>query len=359
MPKVFIGMSGGVDSSYSAYLLKSQGYDVTGVTFSVFDAESIYQPQSHAMSKDAMISAEKVCRYLGIPHRIVDLKKEFTERIVHYLIDSYRAGLTPNPCMKCNRMIKFGLFMDYALSHGADYFSTGHYIRITEREGEPFITRGADPSKDQSYFLALIESSKLPQILFPLGDYVKSDVKRLADEAGLPIDKNRSESQDVCFIDKDYRDFLRRMGVTSEPGEMVYQDKTVGRHHGIPFYSLGQRRGLGVAVGKRLFIREIDVANNRIILGDKPVSTRFTVRDLNVFTERFSDGVYETQVRYQSKPVAASVSIEDDRAEVELSEPHEIVAPGQFAVFYRDGLVYAGGEIGRVDLIEEIERKEK
>ena len=356
MAKVLIGMSGGVDSSTAAYLLQKDGYHVEGVTFDTGFClrcrrcrHDIQTPlKSDLPGAD---EAAKVCRRLGIPHHIVRLGHEFQSKVVQYFLDAYPHGLTPNPCVLCNRTIKFGALMDYALSRGADFLATGHYVRTGERAGNRMLMRGADGSKDQSYFLSYVEGSRLGKILFPLGNFVKSEVRKIAEEAGLPVPPPSGESQDICFVQGDYRDFLRKSGITETPGEFILDGKAAGTHHGIPFYSYGQRRGHGVAAGRRVFVREFDIENNRVILGDVPLSLEFDAGELNIFTPEFADGEYDIQVRYQSKVARGKVRLEDGTAHIVLDEPVEIIAPGQFAVFYRNDFIYAAGQISQVKLM--------
>lgn len=345
MPKVFVGMSGGIDSSTSAMLLKEQGYDVVGVTF-----QAINNSKENQLEIDA---ARKVCQYLGISHLVFDVRELYREKVINLMIQSYQRGLTPNPCVFCNRHIKFGAMAEYSLSKGAEYFSTGHYIRLIKIDGEILLRRGIDQAKEQSYFLSYIRPKILPHLIFPLGNYHKSQVKELAKKNRLPVNSYEHESQDICFITGDYREFLSHQNIPESPGDFVYKGKTVGRHRGIPYYSLGQRRGHGVALGKRLYIREFDLENNRIILGSKPVARRFHVRGLNSFTHRFVNGEYLVQVRYRSKIIRSNIEIHGTEANVELKQEHEIIAPGQLAAFYQDDLIYGAGIIDHVKLLEE------
>lgn len=347
MSNVFVGMSGGIDSSVAAFLLRKKGHDVTGITFTAVNESGVKK----CCSIEEIRSARKVCEHLGIPHRVIDLKDIFRAKIIQNFIESYKKGDTPNPCVLCNRFIKFGALLEYSLSEGAEHFATGHYARIVRKSGGYFISRGKDAKKDQSYFLSYIEKDKLQHILLPLGGLDKPAVRKIAVKAGLPIDARKPESQDICFIQDDYRDFLALHGVKEKHGEFILNGKKIGIHKGVPFYSFGQRRGLNIAAGERVFIREIDAAHNRIVLGEKPVSRCFTVERPNVFAERFKNGTYDIQVRYQSRLIKGKAEYLNGIISVELERPAEIVAPGQFAVFYRRGLVAASGPVKTIRLL--------
>jgi tRNA-specific 2-thiouridylase len=342
MPTVYVGMSGGIDSSAAAYLLKEQGYKVTGITFTAYREEGLKK----CCSIEDLNDAKKVCSFLGIAHKVIDVRDVFSARIISNFVKSYRAGLTPNPCVLCNRYVKFGAMLEYSISEGADFFATGHYSRITEKDGEYLIGEGLDPSKDQSYFLSYIEKSKLPYIKLPMGVYLKKDIRVLAEKAGLPISPRKSESQDICFIKDDYRDFLKAQGVPEIEGFFVYKGKIFPDRRGIAYYSFGQRRGLAVAAGERVYIRKFNTRDNTIILGGKPMSKEFSVRSLNIFTDKFSPEIKcDVRFRYQSPLATCKVTHDGSRASVVLEEERGFIAPGQFAVFYKDGYVYASGEI--------------
>ncbi len=349
MSKVFTGMSGGVDSSVAAWLLKEQGHSVTGVTFTA----AFEQGSRKCCSIRDIEDARKVCSFLGIPHRVIDLKDVFQARIISHFVDSYRRGLTPNPCVLCNRHVKFGALLEHALQEGAEFLATGHYASV-ERDGQTgefLIRRGKDAAKDQSYFLACVEPEKLPHVILPLGDWTKTDIRKQAEKAGLPVHAHKPESQDICFVKDDYRDFLAAEGVKETPGEFFHNGRAVGIHKGIPFYSYGQRRGLSVALGQRLFVREFDPAANRIVLGEKPYVRDFTVEQPNLFRGDFRGGDYSVQVRYQSEILKCAVSRAEGVLSVSLEKPFGIVAPGQVAAFYDGDNLVAGGVISRARLI--------
>lgn len=348
MSVVFVGMSGGIDSSVATFLLKEKGFKVVGITFLGVEEEG----SRKCCSYEEVINAKKVADFLGIEHRVINLKDVFKTKIISYFIESYKAGLTPNPCLLCNRYIKFGALLEYALAEGADFFSTGHYAKIEETNGELLIRRGKDRIKDQSYFISYIEREKLPYIKLPLGNYNKSEVREINRIARLPVESNRPESQDICFVPDDYRKFLENNEVKGRPGNFIYEGKNIGMHRGIPFYCYGQRRGLGIALGKRVFVRKLDVNRNEIHLGEKPFSKEFCVRDLNIFTESFVEDVYDIQVRYQSPVEKGKVLFKDNKVYVTLEKPRELVTPGQFAVFYKNDFVYASGIIDEVILMD-------
>jgi tRNA-specific 2-thiouridylase len=344
MSRICVGMSGGLDSSAAAWLLQREGHEVIGVTFTAWKEEG----SRKCCSIEEITRAGSVCRALGIPHRVIDAKDLFGAKIVPDFIESYRRGLTPNPCVLCNRYVKFGALLEYALSEGADFAATGHYVRTVEIEGETLFARPADLKKDQTYFLCEVEPDRLPYLRFPLGAYTKDEVRALIDGAGLPITSRATESQDICFVPDDYRDFLRAQGVPEEPGDLVYRDRVVGRHPGIAFTGFGQRRGLGVAVGERVFVTGFDPATRRVFLGDKPSASRFRLDALNVFSRRFGDGMWDAQVRYLSPAVASDVALTEGGAVVTLSKRVDLVTPGQYCALYRDGVLYAGGRIAEL-----------
>jgi tRNA-specific 2-thiouridylase len=346
MKNVYVGMSGGIDSSVCAYMLKEEGYKVTGITFRALTE----QGSKKCCSIEEINAAKRVCDFLEIPHKIIDLADLFRAKVINPFISSYKKGLTPNPCVLCNRYVKFGALAELAFGNGADFFATGHYVSTETVDNETFIKRALDKNKDQSYFLSFINKEYLPRFIFPLGKFHKEEIRKKAQTANLPINPHKGESQDVCFIKDDYRDFLEAEGVEHSRGDFIYQGKIAGHHRGIPFYSFGQRRGHKVAVGRRVFIREFDIANNRIILGDAPKSIYFETDNLNIFTSKFTDGVYDIQPRYRSQTVKGKVEIEGVRARVTLEKAYPLLTPGQFAVFYKSGRVFASGVISHIKL---------
>ncbi|MGL4676240.1 MAG: tRNA 2-thiouridine(34) synthase MnmA [Brevinema sp.] len=362
---VFIGMSGGIDSSAAVTLLLEQGYQVTGVTFVGLGKEEtpytrgknsfLGKDSRKCCSAEEVIVAKQVCFSLGISHITLDLAETFKKQVREPFVQSYLAGETPNPCMLCNRHVKLGALVDFALKNGADYIAMGHYTGVECVDGEYLLKAGKDKNKDQSYFLALLKPEILPFLIFPLADKEKDEIRAIINSnQKLPLAGNKIESQDVCFVDNDYRDYLKQQGVQPYKGEMVLDSKTIGSHEGTAFYSLGQRRGLEISLGKRVFIRSIDTKNNKIILGQKPKSKIFIVSDLNIFSRKLQEGEWEIQIRYRSPRILGKiVFLDQNTIQVELSQAQEIVAPGQFAVFYKDNYIYGAGKIKEVELLEE------
>ncbi len=354
---VFAGMSGGIDSAASVKLLLQQGYKVTGITFVGLGKEPqrgrnafIDKPSRKCCSVEEILSAKEVCYSLGINHITLDLADIFKQKVRDYFTDSYKKGETPNPCMLCNRFVKLGALVEYALKNGADYVAMGHYTGIEIADGEYFLKAGADSNKDQSYFLAMLKPEYLPYLLFPLADKHKSGIGEII--SSLPIQKDKPESQDICFIDGDYRDYLKDEGLKPYRGDMILDGRITASHEGAAFYSLGQRRGLGSSFGRRVFVREIDAEQNRLVLGDKPRSDSFTVSGLNIFSKHFKDGEWDVQIRYRSPRIKGIVSFSADGSlNVKLSEAQDIVTPGQYAVFYREGRIYAAGKIQGTTLL--------
>ncbi len=341
--RVLVAMSGGVDSSLAAALLLEQGFAVEGVTMKL----------TAGVCCD-IASARAVCGRLGIPHRTIDLQEDFDRSVVRNFIDEYRAGRTPNPCIRCNEIIKFEKLLAFARANGFTHIATGHYARV-ERDPRSLrflLKEGVDPGKDQSYFLYRLGQEQLASVFFPVGGLKKAEVRRIAEERGLPTAK-RPESQEICFVpDNDYRAFLREHAPdVLREGEIVLTDGTpAGRHEGIAFYTIGQRRGVGVASGGRLYVVRIEPQRNRIVLGQRSdLETRETI----VAEVRFISGEcptapmrVEVKVRYRSAFVPATIRPgENDRISVFFDRPVSGVTPGQAAVFYEGDVVVGGGVI--------------
>jgi tRNA-specific 2-thiouridylase len=355
MKAVVVGMSGGVDSSVAAAILVSQGYQVQGVTLQTWetedDATTSKKWQERGCCKIGI--ARYVAERLSIPHRVIDIRERFRSAVVQDFIDGYLSGLTPNPCVRCNERVKFGSLVDVAKELGADYVATGHYAQVVPDEsGRLYLHKGSDPKKDQSYFLYRLNRGWLPGLLFPVGGMRKDEVWSKADAIGLPADEVK-ESQEICFVTKgDYRGFLEEEAPeAARPGAFVGTDGTVlGTHRGVPFYTPGQRRGLGLAADRRLYVVRVDTVSNTVVVGreEELLEAACIVGDLNLIGMDHSDEPVRAQVkvRYASPAVPATIwPLEEGRLRIEFNAPQRALSPGQSAVFYQGDRVLGGGII--------------
>lgn len=356
--KVMVAMSGGVDSSVAAYLLLKQGYDVAGATMQVGDLYNNEKNQSCG-SALALEDAKNVCFKLGIPHYVFDFSKEMEENIVKNFINTYLNGRTPNPCIECNRIIKFGILLEKAISMGFDFIATGHYASILECNGNYFLAKAADKTKDQSYFLYRIKKETLPFIKFPLSNYKKQEVRDIAKQAGLSV-AEKGESQEVCFITKkSYHEFIEdRIGKDfNKPGNIVNTDgKVIGKHKGVAFYTIGQRKGFGISHKAPLYVIEINVKKNEITVGERSFLARKSLiaTDLNWFTDNIPQKAL-AKIRYNHKEAECTLTCKDSdnidgskevkEVLVDFLVPQESVTPGQSIVFYDNEIVLGGGII--------------
>jgi len=337
--KVAVALSGGVDSSAAALLLKEAACEVMGVHMRLWDSpHSEYQAHR----------AENICRILDIPYHQVDLQKEFEFCVVDYFCQEYQQGRTPNPCVACNQHVKFGLLLDKALSLGADYLATGHYARLEHSSDGYRLLKAADTVKDQSYFLYTLTQEKLGRILFPLGEYSRDEVRQMAKQASLPTATN--SSQDICFISqKNYATFLSQRFSTL-PGDIVdTQGRKLGQHRGIAFYTIGQRHGLGLASNKPLYVIRIEPESNRIVVGHEKelYSQKLAAQKLNWISGKAPREpiTVTAKIRYKSKEAEAVVFPGNDSVDVHFAQPQKAVTPGQAVVFYNAGEVLGGGII--------------
>jgi tRNA-specific 2-thiouridylase len=339
--KVVVAMSGGVDSSVAAALLKEQGHDVVGITMRVWPSAKT----------GGIRDAGRVAAFLGIPHHVLDLQGQF-EEVVDYFCQEYLKGCTPNPCVYCNRTIKFGALWARARALGASRLATGHYAR-SERDlasGRYILRRGLDRSKDQSYVLWGLGQDQLGIALFPLGGLRKVETRGIARKVGLPV-AEKGESQEICFIQGDYGAFIKdRSPHGLRPGPIMDQEGNVlGTHKGIHLYTIGQRRGLGVSLGKPLYVVEIDLARNAVVLGPAGAleARGLVARPVNFVSIAGLAGptVATVQVRYRAAAVEATLYPEGEGVRVLFSQPERAVTPGQSAVFYQGDLVLGGGVI--------------
>lgn len=348
---IAVAMSGGVDSSLAAALLVKQGCRVVGLTMRLFCPEETDGPRS-CCSLDSLESARKVAAQLGIPHYVIDCRSEFKRSVIDYFVSEYEAGRTPNPCVECNRSIKFGRLLRKALDLGCSRLATGHYARIVRRRGRFLIAEAVDGHKDQSYFLWPLKQEQLSRIAFPLGRLAKKEVRERARLWGLAA-AERQESQEICFIPgNDYAWFLSQR-IEKTPGEIVdSQGRVLGRHRGIVHFTIGQRQGIGLAARHPLYVIEIDVRNNRIVVGrDQELwRSRLWVEGINWLMVRPSRPIRaQVRIRHRHPRAEARIRPTKEGAEVEFLKPQRAPAPGQSAVFYRRGAILGGGIIVRAE----------
>lgn len=354
--RVVIGMSGGVDSSVAAYLLKQQGYDVIGVTMQIWQDKSkeAVEKEGGCCSLSAVEDARRVCAKLDIPFYVMNFKEVFEKLVIDYFVEEYMLGRTPNPCIACNKFIKFDALLERSMALDAEYVATGHYARILYNENlkRYIIRKSAAPDKDQTYVLYNLTQDQLKHILMPLGDYNKNQVREIARELGLGT-ANKPESQEICFVeDNNYGRFLsERRGSEINPGLFVdTKGKKLGIHKGIAHYTIGQRKGLGIALGKPMFVVEIIPEKNLVVLGDEEeVFTRELIASkMNFITlEKLEEPIeVKAKIRYSAKEAAAKVILlDDDRVKVIFDEPQRAITPGQAVVFYQEDVLVGGGTI--------------
>jgi tRNA-uridine 2-sulfurtransferase len=346
--KVFVAMSGGVDSSAAAFLLKEAGYAVTGVTMCLGIRED--GDRTRCCGLDAIDDAKHVCDQLQIPHFVFDYAHEMEERIINKFVAEYQRGRTPNPCIECNRYLKFGTLLNKARGIGFDYLATGHYARIEKQKGAWYLLRPKDKIKDQTYFLYPIKVEDLSSILFPLGSLNKEEVRTLAQKAGLHV-AQKAESQDICFVTQgNYRIFFQEKKVVAVGGDIVnLSGKILGKHNGIIYYTIGQRGGLGISAKTPLYVVEIDAVKNRIVVGEKKdlFSIGLIAGEVNLLTDDLP-GEMEAKIRYRKKPARCTVQKEGKQLRVIFKEAQESITPGQAVVFYAGDEVLGGGVIEEV-----------
>lgn len=352
--RVLMAMSGGIDSSVAAMLLLEQGYELVGVTFRTFDSikESCLVREKGCCSVESIMEAKHLAQKLGFEHHILDYRQIFKDTVIKNFVEEYSCGRTPNPCVLCNSHIKWGEMIKAADNLGCDLIATGHYAQIEQFRGHWYLKNAIDKKKDQTYFLWMLTEDNLKRTIFPLGGLEKTQVRNLAAQHGYEQLSKKSESQEICFIpNNDYRTFLQDQGIRISQGEYVdAQGKVLGRHEGYQNYTIGQRKGLGIALGEPKFVVKIDASNNRVTLGshDDLLSCYIHATDVRLRDKDWllSDPQVEVRIRYRSAVVKARIeSFEGDRITIETQEPVWGITPGQSLVIYKNSLLVGGGII--------------
>jgi tRNA-specific 2-thiouridylase len=349
--RVVVAMSGGVDSSMAAALLLEQGYEVIGIMLRLWAEAG--PAANRCCTPDAVADAQRVADLLGIPFYVRDYKEIFKQTIVDFFTETYARGLTPNPCLLCNRQIRFGHLLDEALALDAGYLATGHYARVRRTaSGEYQLLKGIDPAKDQSYVLHRLGQAQLAHALFPVGEYTKPEVRAMARSRGLPV-SDRPDSQDLCFLGNgDYRDFLSRHAPrAAEPGPILdTAGRKLGEHRGLPYYTTGQRKGLGIAAPKPLYVLALDTVRNAVVVGTAEELGRrdLTAADVTYISGQPPEGPLPViaKIRYKAPGAAATLTpLPEGRVRVQFEESLRDITPGQGAVFYQSDMVLGGGTI--------------
>lgn len=356
---VVVAMSGGVDSSVAAALLKEEGYNLIGITMKTWGYDDIPEKDSGCCSLETIYSARNVAQNLGFHHYTLDFTEKFNDIVINNFISEYLKGNTPNPCVLCNKSIKWGALLEKAESLGADYIATGHYAKVNfDKNLEKYLVSVAeDKNKDQSYALWRVSQYALSKTIFPLGKYTKTEIRKIAREMGLKS-SDTPDSQEICFVPNDnYRELieLRNPGINEKlsGGDLVYKDNKIGSHKGYPYYTIGQRRGLNVSIGKRLYVSKIDSENNVIFVDEEEslYNSEFDVREINLMKADKIEKPLKVIVKIRYNDAGHDAVIEqtgDDKINVKFSSPQKAITPGQSAVFYDGEDIFGGGIIDSV-----------
>ena len=351
MTKVLVGLSGGVDSAVTAAILKNKGYEVTGVTMAIWgDKKAASHKGGHGAclgpdEKEDIKSAENIAKFLNIPYYVIDCSKEYDEIVLKYFKEEYLSGRTPNPCIRCNSLIKFGVLPLVAKEKGIEFdkFATGHYAGIIEKDGIFYLAQGIDKTKDQSYFLYKLTQKQLKNILMPLGEYAKTEVREIAKSCGLKV-SDKPDSQD--FYEGDYNELL---GVSEKSGNIVdINGKILGTHKGIWNYTIGQRKGLGISSKEPLYVIKLEKETNTVVVGniDRTFQKKLIANEINYPSGiTINDGIYFAKIRSSQKPQECRVKVINGGLEIEFTEYQKSIAKGQSVVIYNGEIVAAGGII--------------
>lgn len=356
--RVVVAMSGGVDSSVAAGLLKKQGYEVIGLTmcFGPAFGGNSFESETGKPSfcgSTGITDARRVCQKLGIRHYVLNLNKDFHQKVIQNFYDEYLRGRTPNPCVRCNQFIKFGALLKKAINLGAQFLATGHYARIVKSPQGFWLKKAKDIKKDQSYFLYRLNQAQLKRIIFPLGNLTKFEVRKIAADFGLKV-AQKQDSQEICFLpDGKHGDLIKeKYPGQVKPGNVADRDgKIIGRHQGVAFYTIGQRQGLGIAKGYPLYITGLNAKSNRIIVGSRQDADKveFLIGHAHFINKPLKKKVeIKVRIRYNHKEMQAAVYPEKNKIRIIFKQPQFAVTPGQSAVFYNKDLVLGGGIIQKV-----------
>ncbi|MDO8489286.1 MAG: tRNA 2-thiouridine(34) synthase MnmA [Candidatus Omnitrophota bacterium] len=349
---VAVAMSGGVDSSVAAALLKKQGHEVVGLTMCFNLAEKDGKKPS-CCGLTGIEDARRVCQKLGVRHYVINLDKDFSRDVIQNFYQEYLNGRTPNPCVRCNQFIKFGILLKKALNLGAKFLATGHYARIVKTEQGYLLKKACDLKKDQSYFLYRLRQEELKHLIFPLGNFTKFKVRQMAADFGLSV-AEKQDSQEICFLPEGKPgDLIKSKGLNNvKPGDLVDKDGNIlGVHQGIPFYTVGQRQGLGIAKGYPLYVTQINAKDNQIVVGQRQdaYGSEFIVKEVHFLNKPFKKKIeIKVRIRYNHKETPAEVYPVKNKLKIIFKKPQFAITPGQSAVFYDRNTVLGGGIIQKV-----------